>query len=147
LFFPTSPRRRCRDTASAPSCTGCSTFLSAGLLGAPSSQGVPRQGWQYHRDISQGLKKACSQAGIADFRFHDLRHSFASHLVMNGTDLTTVKELLGHKSIQMTMRYAHLSQAHKKKAVDALASMMGGHFGDTQAKRWWEQTMGNPLTH
>jgi integrase len=83
----------------------------------------------------KAFKKACSQAGIADFRFHDLRHSFASNLVMNGTDLTAVKELLGHKSIQMTMRYAHLSQAHKKKAVDTLTSMMDGHFLDTQAKK------------
>ena len=53
----------------------------------------------------------------------------------HGTDLTKVKELRRHKSIQMTMRYAHLSQAHKKKAVDTLASMMDGHFLDTKAKK------------
>jgi hypothetical protein len=52
---------------------------------------------------------------------------------MNGVDLTTVKELLGHKSIQMTLRYAHLSQPHKKKAVATLTGVMGGHLMDTNA--------------
>jgi site-specific recombinase XerD len=75
--------------------------------------------------------KACSQAGIQDFHFHDLRHTFASHLVMNGVDLTTVKELLGHKSMEMTMRYAHLSQQHRKAAVEGLGQTLDGHFMDT----------------
>ena len=60
------------------------------------------------------------RAGIQDFTFHDLRHTFASRLVMRGVDLTTVKELMGHKHINMTLRYAHLSPGHKHAAIAVL---------------------------
>ena len=72
------------------------------------------------RNIRTGFKNSLRRAGIKDFRFHDLRHTFASHLVMSGVDLNTVRELLGHKKIEMTLRYAHLSQGHKSRAVEAL---------------------------
>jgi integrase len=85
-------------------------------------------------DFRGAFNRACKRAHITNFRFHDLRHTFASHLVMNGTDLATVKELLGHKTLQMTMRYAHLSQPHKKKAVEDLGDVFGGHYMDTGAK-------------
>jgi integrase len=58
--------------------------------------------------------------GIQDFHFHDLRHTFASHLVMAGVDLTTVSRLLGHKDIKMTLRYSHLAPAHMVNAVNIL---------------------------
>jgi integrase len=60
-------------------------------------------------------------AKLPDFKWHDLRHTFASRLVMAGVDLRTVQELLGHQSITMTVRYAHLSAPHTKNAVDRLA--------------------------
>jgi integrase len=68
------------------------------------------------------FEDAISEAGVRDFTWHDLRHTFASRLVMTGTDLRTVAELMGHRTIQMTMRYAHLAPEHKQAAVDRLAS-------------------------
>ena len=79
-----------------------------------------------YRDIQRVFNKACKHAGIRDFHFHDLRHTFASHLVMSGIDITTVKELLGHKTLTMTLRYAHLAPSHKVKAVDVLDNVLNG---------------------
>jgi integrase len=73
-----------------------------------------------YTDIKHGFKTALKHAGIEDFRFHDLRHTFASRLVMAGENIRTVQELLGHKDIKMTMRYSHLSTAHKQNAVRKL---------------------------
>lgn len=69
------------------------------------------------RDWRQWLERAADEANVKDFHWHDLRHTFASRLVMAGVDIRTVQELLGHRSIVMTMRYAHLSSDHRKAAV------------------------------
>lgn len=73
-----------------------------------------------YQDVKKSFGSALRRAGIKDFRFHDLRHTFASHLVMAGVDITTVRELLGHKTLTMTLRYAHLAPTHKVKAVEVL---------------------------
>jgi integrase len=72
------------------------------------------------KDIRSGFDAAVARAGIKDFRFHDLRHTFGSHLVMQGVDLRTVQQLMGHKEVKMTMRYSHLSPEHVQEAVGKL---------------------------
>jgi integrase len=79
-----------------------------------------------YQDITHSFKSACRRAKILDLHPHDLRHTFASQLIMASVDITTVKELLGHKDIKMTLRYAHLAPSHKVKAVDILDSTLNG---------------------
>jgi len=83
-------------------------------------------------DIRTAFENAVSRAQIDNFVFHDLRHTFASYLVMSGVDLLTVKELLGHRTITMTLRYAHLSPKHKRDALESL-KYFDGHYLDTRA--------------
>jgi len=73
------------------------------------------------KEIKSAFETALKRAEITKYRLHDLRHTFASRLVMNGVDLVTVQELLGHKSIVMTKRYSHPTPEHKKKAVELLS--------------------------
>jgi len=71
-------------------------------------------------NVRKSFDRALKLAKIDDFRFHDLRHTFASHLVMSGCDIRTVQQLMGHKDIKMTMRYSHLSRSHLQDAVNRL---------------------------
>jgi integrase len=70
--------------------------------------------------IRTAFAAALKRAAIAGFRFHDLRHTFASHYMMRGGQLYDLKEILGHSDVKMTTRYAHLSPAHLRAGVDAL---------------------------
>jgi len=73
-----------------------------------------------HFDFRRPFEKALKVAQIEDFSWHNLRHSAASYLVMAGVDMRTVAEILGHKTMQMTQRYAHLSPEHLKDAVSKM---------------------------
>lgn len=77
--------------------------------------------------IRQAWETACRRAGLTDFRFHDLRHSAASYLAMSGASLLEIAAILGHKTLQMTQRYAHLSDAH---TAHVAARMTARIFGD-----------------
>lgn len=68
-------------------------------------------------DIRTPFETALKRAEITNFRFHDLRHSAASYLAMNGASMAEIAEVLGHKTLQMVKRYAHLSEAHTAKVV------------------------------
>ena len=75
----------------------------------------------YNKDwVSHKFKEYAKKAGLPDVRFHDLRHTFASHLVMSGVDIRTVQALMGHKALQATMVYAHLAPDHLKQAIGKL---------------------------
>jgi integrase len=68
--------------------------------------------------------KALEDADIEDFRFHDLRHSCASYLAMNGASLLEIADVLGHKQISVTHRYAHLCIEHKSSLINRVMSDM-----------------------
>lgn len=88
-------------------------------------------GGEPRKDIRTAFSVALKQSGIRRCRFHDLRHTFASRLVMAGVDLVTVKELLGHASIETTMIYSHPTPEHRRKAVKTL----DGHYMDTKEEK------------
>ena len=80
----------------------------------PNNQGVP------FNTINKGWAALLVKAEIKNFRWHDLRHHFASQLAIRGVDLNTIRSLLGHASYSTTLRYAHLSEDHKAAAVALL---------------------------
>ena len=74
-------------------------------------------------DVKTGWWSALKKAKIEGFRFHDLRHTFGSRLGMAGADIKTIAELMGHRDLQMTMRYSHPTPEHKRKAVEMLVGV------------------------
>jgi len=75
--------------------------------------------------IKNSFTSACRRAGISDFRFQDLRHTYASHLAMRGVHIRALQELLGHKTLAMTQRYSHLAPEQLQNAVKLLDGVIG----------------------
>ena len=78
---------------------------------------------KYEHDLNDSrawFERCVEDAGISKFTWHCLRHTFISRLVMAGVDLRTVQELAGHKTISMTVRYAHLAPEHNQAAIEKL---------------------------
>ena len=88
---------------------------------------VGKIGRPFH-DVRTSFANACRKAGIEDFRFHDLRHTAASHMAMAGVPLRTIGEILGHRSSEMTERYAHLTPDHMHKAIESLPNWEDGEM-------------------
>ena len=100
------------------------------IAGSPYVFTNPQTGHRY-RNLRHSFRKACSHAGISDFRWHDLRHTFASWHVQSGTDLYRVSRMLGHSTLQMSARYAHLATEHLHEAVRAMATSMATVASDS----------------
>jgi integrase len=94
---------------------------------AERAQYCPATPWVFARkngakvaDLSTGFDNACERAGITDFTIHDLRHTCAAWLVTAGVPLIEIRDLLGHSTIQMTEKYAHLAPTRVRNAVSVL---------------------------
>ena len=82
------------------------------------------------RNLRRAFYKVLNKAGIKDFRFHDLRHTFATRLVQAGVDLYKVQKLLGHKDITMTQRYSHHYPESLRDGVEVLDGLKNSTFQD-----------------
>jgi len=83
------------------------------------------------RNVARAFYQAMDRAGVEEFRFHDLRHTFATRLAQAGVDLYTVAKILGHKDIRITQRYAHHSTESLRAGVEVLdqKNTILAHFG------------------
>jgi integrase/recombinase XerD len=85
-----------------------------------------------YRSLKTAFRSACRRANITNFRFHDLRHTFASWQVQNGMDLYRLSRILGHSTIQMTSKYAHLATADLHDAMNTAATKMATREEDSK---------------
>jgi integrase len=91
-----------------------------------------------HSWVSYHLEAACKKAGLRRISWHVLRHTFASHLAMRGVPLNTVQALLGHSTIVMTMRYAHVAPSTMRAAIELLnpGRFATGYSGQPAVNKW-----------
>jgi len=91
---------------------------------------------RYDRALWENFWRLAKKLGIKNVNIHTFRHTFASYLIMSGVDLVTVKELLGHRDITTTMRYAHLKPSHKHWAVNRICSISRTDTIWSQSKKY-----------
>jgi len=90
--------------------------------------------------VTVAFGRICRDLKLADFRFHDLRHTAASWLRMSGADIHTVAQLLGHKDLRMAARYQHLSSAFLQEAVGKLNAVFGSLNAENGGERYQDVT-------
>ena len=118
------------DQPKGISLTGPALKLIAGLHAERTSEFLfPSPDGKRPIDIRSAWEAALTRAAIEDFHFHDLRHSTASYLAMNGASLPEIAEVLGHKSYAMVKRYAHLAPGHSAKALSSMTKKVLGKDG------------------
>ena len=83
---------------------------------------VNRKTGNPYGDVKKAFRKALKDAGITDFRFHDLRHTFATYALLNSKDLRAVQETLGHQRVSTTQKYAHVLTRQKRNVIDQTSS-------------------------
>jgi integrase len=92
-----------------------------------SETGTPLDPGNLRRALTATLKRA----KMRKIRYHDIRHTFASHLAMAGVPIRTIQELMGHQTMDMTLKYAHLTEGHQREAMDKLQHQLQ-RFRNTQ---------------
>lgn len=106
-------------------------LLAAALSAMPSKKGRVFDTRNFEKRWRQALK----DAGLSDFRFHDLRHTFASWARQSGADIADVKDALGHSDISMTMRYAHIKPDAENTAFDKVSAALASHSAPQSLKK------------
>jgi integrase len=106
-------------------------MLAAALSTMPKRKGRVFDG----RNFEKRWRAALKAADLTDFRFHDLRHTFASWARQNGADIAAVKEALGHSDISMTMRYAHIKPDAEDTAFDKVSAALAAHSAPQRLKK------------
>lgn len=100
-----------------------------------------------HGNLSHGFRRACQKAGVKDFRFHDLRHTFASHLVMSGVNIFQVSKWLGHSSVTITEKYyAHFAPDCKREEIEKLNKLNEWAAGSPKSHPTFEIPGGDQKT-
>lgn len=106
-------------------------LLSEALLGISGRKGRVFDG----KNFEKRWRAAVKAAGLTDFRFHDLRHTFASWARQSGSDIADIKDALGHSDISMTMRYAHIKPDAEDTAFDKVSAAIAAHYATQRLQK------------